>query len=292
MSKKFEFFGKSIVTMLIFFSVSNNTWAGDTAYRDCEVKLNSPSSAQGLVYVNDHFNREKKAYKYISPQPCQNAIVQSNFGSKLSYFKCILYAFPKPGYTIAGFVTKEDYLAGRKTNYIDIKAGTWLSIGEPITDNEMPEEDPIDSPSYSYSPKTKAEFYAIFKPSVTKTVTVQSPGGLKYALSQITNGDKCDELIINGPIWEDDFEYLKSLVNDKNLIRIDLSNAKFSVLPERAFSGCHSLYEVKLPTNGLKEIGYGAFYECRNLKKVIIPASVTKRAEAIFDECDCIKKGF
>jgi len=292
MSKTTRMFGKGIATMFFLFIASNNVWAGDTAYRDCEVKVNSPSSAQGLVYVDDYFNRDKKAHNYISPGPCQNAVIKSNFGSKLSHFHCILYAFPKPGYAIAGFVTKDDYLAGRKSNFIDKKAGTWLSFGETITDSEKPEKDPIESPSYSFLPKTRVEYYAIFKPSIRKTVTVQSPGNLKYALSQISGGDTCDDLKVIGPIWDDDFAYLRDLINNKNLTRLDLSQAKFSILPARAFSDCHSLYEIKLPTNGLKEIGNSAFYSCRNLKKVTIPSSVTKRGDNIFDDCYCIEKGF
>jgi len=118
MSKTTRMFGKGIATMFFLFIASNNVWAGDTYYRDCDVKVNSPSTAQGLVYVDVDTDRPSRAYKFHSSAPGQSAQVKANFKSVLVDYDCRLLAYPKPGYAVAGFVTKEDYLAGRKTNQV------------------------------------------------------------------------------------------------------------------------------------------------------------------------------
>lgn len=298
MSKKTRMFGKGIATMFFLFIASNHVWAGDTYYRDCDVKVNSPSTAQGLVYVDVDTDRPSRAYKFHSSAPGQSAQVKANFKALLSDYECRLLAYPKPGYAVAGFVTKEDYLAGRKNNFIASSSGDVYKSGSSSFkiakgyDSEKSEEDPTSSSSYSFSAKSTVEFYAIFKPATSATVTVSTPGGLKYALSQTGKGEDISDIVVKGTINDQDLAYLKSLVNNNNLIRIDLSGARISVIPEKAFSSCYSLYEIKLPISGLTTIGSKAFSSCHTLKKVTIPSSVTYKSSDLFDECYSLNKGF
>ena len=39
----------------LMLMLTTNAFAGSTWYRDCEVKLSSPSSAKGVVYVEPYF---------------------------------------------------------------------------------------------------------------------------------------------------------------------------------------------------------------------------------------------
>lgn len=298
MSKKTRMFGKGIATMFFLFIASNNVWAGDTYYRDCDVIVNSPSSVQGLVYVDLSESRDRNAYNYQSSSPGESARVKANFSTIGNTYMCKLFAYPKPGYTVDGFVTKADYLSGKKNNFITWDSGkrmksgdSYFEIGTP-TESEKTESDPIKNSSYSYSAKTRAEFYAIFKPATVATVTVLSPGELKKALLQTGKGEDISDIIVKGAINEIDIQYLRSLAKDRNLIRIDLSGARISEIPESAFASCFSLYEVKLPNTGLKAINRSAFYSCYSLKKITIPSSVSFIANNCFIECYSIDKGF
>ena len=291
-------FGTGIVTMFFLFIASNNALAGDIYYRDCEVKVNSPSTAQGLVYVDVKAYRPSHAYNYHSSKPGQSAKVKANFQTENNYYNCILYAYPKPGYAVAGFVTKEDYLAGRKNNFITSLYGPVLKSGDyefniaKRDESEKSVEDPTSSNSYSFSAKSTVEFYAIFKPATSATVTVSTPGSLQYELSKTGKGEDINDIVVKGPINGQDIAYLRTLVKKNNLIRIDLSGASISEIHTKAFEDCHSLYEIKLPISGLTKINSMAFVLCHTLKKVTIPSSVTEKSSDIYWGCYSIEKGF
>lgn len=288
-------YGKCIGLMLSLFAVSNNVLAG-SAYRDFEVEVHSPSSAQGLVYVDVNPKRPQKAYSYISGSPGQTAKVKANFGSTTdSHFRCELLAYPKPGYALAGFVGINDYNSGKKTNYIphyELFLKTIYPLGQ-VEESDKLESDPIESSSYKFAAKKRAVYYAIFKPAVSVTVNVSKPGELEAAHMQTgISKYELNDIVVNGSINEQDIKYLKYLVEENSLIRIDLSKAHISSIPENAFSGCATLYEIKLPLSGLKTIGKRAFFQCHTLKKVVIPSSVTYIGDEAFGDCYTIEKGF
>ena len=294
--------------MFFLFIASNNALAGDTYYRDCdnyyrdcEVIVNSPSTAQGLVYVDVTNSRPSNAYKYHSSKPGKSAKLKANFCILDIHdeYECRLLAYPKPSYAVAGFVTKEDYLAGRKNNFIPItpssryikKSGDCFTIAK-RDESEKSEEDPTNSSSYSFSAKSTVEFYAIFKPATSATVTVSTPGSLQYELSKTGKGEDINDIVVKGPINDQDIAYLRTLVINNNLIRIDLSGASISEIHTKAFEDCHSLYEIKLPISGLTKINSMAFVLCHTLKKVTIPSSVTEKSSDIYWGCYSIEKGF
>ena len=311
MSKKVKLFEKSIITMSFLLVASSNAWAGEFYYRDCEVTVHSPSTAQGLVYVDT--GDTSRASFFQSSAPGASAQVKANFGEQASEYgttsyHCRLFAYPTPGYTLAGFVTKADYLAGKKNNLITnwsvCKSGDKHFVVGRATESEKSENDPLKSSSYSYSTKTKAEFYAIFKPATSISVTVSSPGHLKEELTRTGKAETVSDIVVKGNINEQDISYLRDLVNNHELIRIDLSGAHISVIPRDAFRNCYSLYEFKLPTSGLTKIEATAFYGCHSLKRFTVPSGVYDHEEfhnpfdgktykpEIFGDCYSINKGF
>ena len=60
-------------------------------------------------------------------------------------------------------------------------------------------------------------------------------------------------------------------------------------LGERVFDGCEKLEYVKLPSR-LREIGHGAFANCKSLKSIRIPEGVKKLGEDVFKFCEQLKQ--
>lgn len=273
----------------LMLMLTTNAFAGSTWYRDCEVKLTSPSSAKGVVYVEPYTRSTKTTLK---TGPGQTAHMKACLGTDAGYYyACYLYAYPKPGYVLAGFVSKSDYQAGRTSSSYFLKnhqdnlgrSGDYFDIVRADTLVDAKDSNPSYKSYYTFSARTTREYYAVFKTEVSKTVTCTSPGLLGEAISR-SNATKADKLIIKGKINQADFEYLSFLSKNANLVKIDLTGASSWEIPESAFSGCSYLYEVKLPISGLQSIRANAFKGCRTLKKVSIPSSVVVDPTA-FTEC-------
>lgn len=58
-------------------------------------------------------------------------------------------------------------------------------------------------------------------------------------------------------------------------------------IEEKAFSSCVSLETIILPST-LREIGAGAFSECKSLKNIKIPKGITKLEDSIFANCESL----
>mgnify|MGYP002624263782 CR=1 FL=1 len=272
----------------LMLMLTTNAFAGSTWYRDCEVKLSSPSSAKGVVYVEPYFRYRKTALK---TGPAQTAHMKASLGTDAGYYyACYLYAYPKPGYVLAGFVTKSDFQAGRTSSSYYLKnhqgntgkSGDYFDIVRADTLIDSKNSDPADKSYYSFSARSSREYYAVFKSEVSKTVTCAAPGSLSEATSN-ANATKADKLIVRGKINQSDFEYLNFLVKNANLVKIDLTGASTWEIPESAFSGCSNLYEVKLPTSGLQSIRANSFKGCYSLKRVSVPSSVIVDPTAFTD---------
>lgn len=269
------------------------TWP-DTYYADCQITLKSPSSAQGLVYVDmSSLEKGTKNPTYQS-SPGSTAQLKANLSSSSGY-QAYLLAYPRDGYVLDGFVTEDYYNAGNRSSTYFIKdndkvckSGSYVKLMPVDTLRDVKTVNPINSSSYSFSAKAFSNLYAVFRSAKSETVTVSAPGQLQAAIESTATGDQLDGVVVRGAIDSLDIAYLKKLTRDKNLVRIDLSQARISRIGNSAFSSCSKLYEVKLPTSGLREIGDKAFQWCYSLKKVIIPSSVTKRGVDIFDRCTSI----
>ena len=269
-----------------------DAWADASLYCDCDVKLHSPSSAQGTVYVDMDSSRKNEKNPSLQTGPSQTSQLRANIKGLDKSYKCYFMAYPKTGYVVDGFVTKADYQAGRKSyiHYLKdsggkiYKSGSRVVVEKEDTARDS-RTDPTTASDYCFSAKSSSEYYVIFRKANSQTVTVSAPGTLKEAVSRSTYGDEVDNLTVRGPIDKTDIDYLNTLVKDHNLVRLDLSGAAISEIPDFAFSGCTSLYEIKLPKTGLITIGIFAFSGCHNLKSFTVPASVTDIGKNAFNEC-------
>ena len=102
-------------------------------------------------------------------------------------------------------------------------------------------------------------------------VEVSTPGSLGVEILYKVNAlNDVDLLKVKGTLNETDWTTIK---NCKNLIGIDLTEAKFDAVPNSAFEGMSKVSNVKLP-EGVKTIGEKAF-KGTQLLNIDIPSSVT-----------------
>lgn len=102
-------------------------------------------------------------------------------------------------------------------------------------------------------------------------VELSTPGSLGVEILYKVNVLNDVELLkVKGTLNETDWTTIK---NCKNLIGIDLTEAKFDAVPNNAFDGMSRVSSVKLP-EGVKTIGEGAFLGTQ-LLNIDIPSSVT-----------------
>lgn len=114
-------------------------------------------------------------------------------------------------------------------------------------------------------------------------LTVSKAGKLSDEItSYIGNKETIFGLTIYGEINSSDFTTIRSC---KNLMRLDLSNAAYSTLPDNAFSGCYFLENLALPDNGITKLPQYAFRYCRGLTSLHIPTTVNEIAVGAFSEC-------
>lgn len=66
-----------------------------------------------------------------------------------------------------------------------------------------------------------------------------------------------------------------------NIIRFE---SDVTTIGERAFDGCHNLYNISLP-NSVTEIGAKAFYDCKNMECLTLGNSLRRCGSMAFDGC-------
>lgn len=120
------------------------------------------------------------------------------------------------------------------------------------------------------------------------TVTLTTAGTLgEEILKQVDYVKQVNELVINGPLNNDDFYQIQQQAT--NLIAIDLTGATIESLPENFFYERTALLDIKLPAT-LKSIGRYAFYRCHGLTQITIPEGVTNVEDYAFSECISLKE--
>lgn len=120
------------------------------------------------------------------------------------------------------------------------------------------------------------------------TVTLTTAGTLgEEILKQVDYVTDINELVINGPLNDDDFYQIKQRTT--NLISIDMTGAIIETIPNELFRARAALLEVKLPSV-LKKIGDYAFYHCYGLTQISIPEGVTSIEDYAFYNCYSLKE--
>lgn len=131
-----------------------------------------------------------------------------------------------------------------------------------------------------------------------QTVHVKTAGTLADTLTSSVL-----DATISGSLNGTDFKYLRTLVSEKNLAAIDLTNAKIvtggsayyqsnrtalNTMGDDAFSGCRQLISIRLPLS-LTKIGTNVFSHT-NLKEIVIPDGVTSIGGDAFAYCDQLSR--
>jgi len=120
------------------------------------------------------------------------------------------------------------------------------------------------------------------------TVTLTTAGTLgEEILKQVDYVTDINELVINGPLNDDDFYQIKQRTT--NLISIDMTGAIIETIPNELFRARAALLEVKLPSV-LKKVGGYAFYHCYGLTQISIPEGVTSIEDCAFYNCYSLKE--
>lgn len=119
------------------------------------------------------------------------------------------------------------------------------------------------------------------------TVTLTTAGTLgEEILKQVDYVTDVNELVVSGPLNEDDFYQIQQRAT--NLIAIDMTGSTIEVLPEHFFSERSAILDIKLPAT-LKDIGNYAFYRCYGLTRITVPEGVTSIGEYTFSNCYSLK---
>ena len=123
-------------------------------------------------------------------------------------------------------------------------------------------------------------------------IDVKIPGSLGVeVLKHVNVLQDVETLRVKGKLNDEDFAKIGQM---KNIIGCDLGQAEFDALPDETFAYLGNLSYVKLP-EGLKTIGNMAFYNCRMLRELIMPNSVTNLVTdnnnyGVFENCESLTK--
>lgn len=271
-------------------------------YRQCTVRLESSSSERGLVYIasGEGCNVGSK------PEPGSMSRLEGVFAARMNEpYHCSLIAFPIAGYVLDGFVEHKRYVdAGneKKTDtnlaayYFHDKDGGRLRSGGSYR-LSMPDQqhDTTNEPKFrqqsvmdGYSESQVATTFipcAVFREAKSQTVVTQQAGTLEQTVNRRDAID-VDNLTVVGPLNATDMTFLRTMVTQHNLVRINLDDAKLAEIPAGTFRDT-PLYELQLPHSGLERIGSKAFANCRTLLGFEIPTG-TDIADDAFDGCASI----
>lgn len=264
-----------IVALVMSFCSIQTSWAGDTYYKNLSFTVRNPETAKGRVYLIPT-NRFDTTYCTVSKDP-KVAKVEGNFSNSGNKFQVDMFVIPADGYVLDCLSTPNAYASGNyRSEYIGNTEGYPLSsmaltLDQDTTTNctkTRPEKGSYMKPVFS------EELYAIFVPSKKMSVRNTSAGSVSSVVRAGRYGEAANDLVVTGPLNKADLKYLNKLSQEKGLIRLDLSGATFSIIPDSTFykSG---LYELKLPAN-IDSVGNYAFAYSKGLKPISLPSDIDK----------------
>lgn len=224
-----------IVALMTLFCFTQSR-AGDTHFKNLSFTVKNPETAKGRVYLTPHSSSDT-TYCKISKDP-KIAKVEGNLSNEGSGFKVDMFVIPSDGYVLNCLTTPNAYQNGNyRSEYIGNTEGypissSVLTIDQDTTTNctkLRPDKDSYMQPAYTQ------EFYAIFVPAKKMTIHNNRAGSVANAINNSKYGESTNDLVVTGPLNENDIKYLNKLSQEKGLIRLDLSGATFTVLPDSAF---------------------------------------------------------
>lgn len=269
----------SFIAVAAAMLCSTQAWAGATYFKNLSLTVKNPETAKGRVYLTPH-NSSDTSFCTISKKP-EVAKVEGNLSNVGAGFYVDMFVFPADGYVLDCLTTPKAYASGNyRSEYVGSTKGYPLSSNKIAIDNDTLHNCTTTRPSAgaSITPVSSMELYAIFVPAKKAEVRFSRAGTLESAVKACTYGEAVNDLKVTGPLGESDIAYLNSLSREKGLVRLDLTRASFTEVPDSAFYNS-GLYELKLP-NWVKRVGDYAFANSMGLMPVTIPdgATVSKTA--------------
>lgn len=274
-----------LVLVFVTLVCSIQTWAGDTYYKNLSFTVKNPETAKGRVYITPYCDSDT-TYCNVSKDPKEGK-VEGYLSNNGSNFYVNMFVIPADGYVLDCLTFPNEYESGdyrakclmktvgaRKGH--PISRSTLLNLDSDTTTNCIKTE-PVKNSNAPFA--SKHELYSIFVPAKKMTVHNTEAGAIASVIKSGIYGESVNDLIVTGPINKSDIKYLRDLSEFGELIRLDLSGASFTTIPDSAFyqSG---LYELKLPSS-IKAIGNYAFALSKGLKPVKLPSNIVKGENVI-----------
>lgn len=277
---KEKIFGLFLVVLMTVCSYPTS-WAGGTSYyKNLSFTVKNPETAKGRVYLRPH-NDSDTTYCTIS-KDLKIAKVEGNFSDNYGKFQVDLFVFPSDGYVLDCLSTPRAYSNGNyRSEYIGNTQGYPISSSVLTIDADTTTNCTKTRPAQgSYiRPISSQELYAIFIPAKKMTVRNSIAGKVSSVVNAGQFGEAANDLIVTGPLNGTDLKYLNKLSQEKGLIRLDLSGASFTIVPDSAFYNS-GLYELKLPRT-IEKVGNYAFANSMGLKPVALPSGIVKGENTI-----------
>ncbi len=273
-----------LIALVMLLGSLQTSWAGSTYYyKNLSFTVRNPELSKGRVYLTPA-NISDTAYCTISKNP-NVAKVEGNFSTDDNQFRVITFALPSDGYVLDCLTTAEAYASGNpRSAYIGNEEGYPMSSLYLIIDSDTANNCTKTRPpkGAAMRPVNSQELYASFVPAKKMSVRNSIAGNVSSAVKAGRYGEAANDLIVTGPLNKADLRYLNTLSQDKGLIRLDLSGANFTTVPDSAFFDS-GLYEIKLPST-IEAVGNYAFANSIGLKPVKLPKDIVK-GQYIINNC-------
>lgn len=264
-----------LLSLLAALICSIDSYAGDTYYKNLSFTVKNPDTAKGRVYLTP-YNKSDSTYCTISKDP-KIAKVEGNLSTDDSAFRVNMFVIPADGYVLDCLATPKAYVSGDyRSEYMGNIHGYPISSSILIIDEDTTRNCTTTRPKEGENlrPVSTQEFYAIFVQSKKMSVHNPKAGAIESTVKAGKYGIAANDLTVTGPLSKSDIKYLNYLSQNGGLIRLDLSGASFTVVPDSAFFNS-GLFELKLPSN-IEAIGNHAFAKSIGLKPVKLPDGIVK----------------
>lgn len=270
-----SYFIRYLTLTLIAFAYALTASADDYYYKNISVTVNNPTPARGAVYLTP--SSGDNSYSRIAVRHSKAASTVegcfSTSSAKDFWFAVNCWAFPKKGYVLRCICTQRAYNAKDYLSEAFVKDEKQLMYSSTLSvDNDTINNCSRQKSDYNQStfrPAVTRKYYAIFEPAKQSTIRTTRRGELETKIKNSTYGEHVNELVISGPLNDDDLKYLGRL---PSLTRVDLSNASFTSIPRVCFYKKRQIVSIILPRT-VTTIGLLAFTNCTGLLPVNIPPS-------------------
>ena len=270
-----SYFIRYLTLMLIAIASTLTASAGEYYYKNISVTVYNPTPARGTVYLTPGSGDNSSSNIAVRHSKGASS-VEGCFSTRSAedfWFTVKCWAFPKKGYVLRCICTQEAYDAKDYLSEAFVEDEKQLMYSSKLkVDNDTINNCSRKVSKHNQStfrPAVTRKYYAIFEPAKQSTIRTTRRGELETKIKNSTYGEHVNELVISGPLNDDDLMYLGGL---PSLTRVDLSNASFTSIPSMCFFGAHQIVSIILPRT-VTTIGAGAFEDCRGLLPVNIPPS-------------------